>query len=146
MSILLPRSATQVTSLLRAYVTRLDSLGKATPRQEGPLSGCQLLTQEACNSRQILWLVQLLGKDIRQLRRSRDADQFHVAILGNFMGKLFPDVNVLGILPVTDDFVCPFNARSFVLVHTRVGSCCAKPMCSRRLQWFSTTVAAIEAE
>ena len=72
--------ATQVcdTPLLRAYVTRLDSLGEAPPLEdEGPLSGCHLLTQDTRDARQELREVQRLGQDVRQLRRSRDADKLH---------------------------------------------------------------------
>ena len=94
--------ATQVcdtgTPLLRADVTGLDSLSEAPPRQE-------------------LREVQRLGQDIRQLRRSRDADKLHVAILDDLMSKVFPDVNVLGALPAADDIVPPFDTCRVVLVH-----------------------------
>ena len=89
------------TPLLRADVTRLDSLGEASLLEdEGPLSGCHLLTQDPRDALQELREVQRLGQDVRQLRRSRDADKLHVAILDNLMGKVFPDVNlnVLGAL------------------------------------------------
>ena len=112
--------ATQVcdTHLLRADVTRLDSLGKAPPLEdEGPLSACHLLTQDTRDARQELREVQRPGQDIRQLRRSRDADKRHVAILDNLMGKVFPDVNVLGALPAADDIVPPFDTCSVVLVY-----------------------------
>ena len=112
--------ATQVcdTPLLRADVTRLDSLGEAPPLEdEGPLSGCHLLTQDTRDARQELREVQRLGQDIRQLRRSRDADKLHVAILDDLMGKVFPDVNVLGALPAADDTVPPFVTCRIVLVH-----------------------------
>ena len=115
--------ATQVcdTPLLRADVTRLDSLGEAPPLEdEGPLSGCHLLTQDTRDARQELREVQRLGQDIRQLRRSRDADKLHVAILpmsDDLMGKVFPDVNVLGALPAADDMVPPFDTCRVVLVH-----------------------------
>ena len=72
--------ATQVcdTSLLRADVTRLDSLGDAPPLEdEGPLSGCHLLSQDTRDTRQ----------ELRELRRSRDADKLHVAILDDLMSK-----------------------------------------------------------
>ena len=49
--------ATQVCDapLLRADVTRLDSLGEAPPLEdEGPLRGCHLLTQDACDARQVV--------------------------------------------------------------------------------------------
>ena len=106
------------TPLLRADVTRLDSLGEAPPLEdEGPLSGCHLLTQDACNACQVLREVQRLGQDVRQLRRSRDADKLHVAILDDLMGEVFPDVNVLGALPAADDIVPPFDTRCVVLVH-----------------------------
>ena len=45
--------ATQVCDipLLRADVTQLDSLGEAPfLEDEGPLGGCHLLTQDACDS------------------------------------------------------------------------------------------------
>ena len=106
------------TPLLRADVTRLDSLGEAPPLEdEGPLSGCHLLTQDACNACQVLREVQRLGQDVRQLRRSRDADKLHVAILDDLMGEVFPDVNVLGALPAADDIVPPFDTCRIVLVH-----------------------------
>ena len=119
--------ATQVcdTPLLRADVTRLDSLGEAPPQaleDEGPLSGCHLLTQDTRDARQELREVQRLGQDVRQLGRSRDADKLHVAILNDLMGKVFSDVNVLGTLPAADDIVPPFDTCSVVLVHhTGVG-------------------------
>ena len=76
------------TPLLRADVTRLDSLGEAPPLEdEGSLSGCHLLTQDACNACQVLREVQRLGQDVRQLRRSRDADKLHVAILDDLIVK-----------------------------------------------------------
>ena len=112
--------ATQVcdTPLLRADVTRLDSLGEATPLEdEGPFSGCHLLTQETRDARQKLRVVQRLGQDVRQLRRSREADKLHVAILDNFISKVFADVNVLGVLPAADDIVSPFDTCRVVLVH-----------------------------
>jgi hypothetical protein len=112
--------ATQVcdTPLLRADVTRLDSLGEAHPLEdEGPLSGCHLLTQDACDTRQVLREVQRLGQDVCQLRSSRDADMLHVAILDDLMGEVFPDVNVLGAPPAADDIVPPFNTCRIVLVH-----------------------------
>ena len=65
--------ATQVcdTPLLRADVTRLDSLGEAPPLEdEGPLSGCHLLTQDAFDARQVLREVQRFGQDVRQLYRN----------------------------------------------------------------------------
>ena len=106
------------TPLLRADVTRLDSLGQTPPLEdEGPSSGCHLLTQDACDARQVLREVQRLGQDIRQLRRSRDADKLHVAILDDLMGKVFPDVNVLGSLAAADDIVPPFDTCSVVLVY-----------------------------
>ena len=112
--------ATQVCDipLLRTDVTRLDSLGEAPPLEdEGPLSGCHLLTQDTRDARQELREVQRLGQDIRQLRRSRDADKLHVAILDDLMSKVFPDVNVLGALAAADDIVPPFDTCSVVLVH-----------------------------
>ena len=86
---------------------------------EGPLSGFHPLTQDACDARQleVLREVQRLGHDIRQLRPSRDADKLHVAILDDLMGKVFPDVNVLGALPAADDIVPPFDTCRVVLVH-----------------------------
>ena len=109
--------ATQV-----CVVTRLDSLGEAPPLEdEGPLSGCHLLcyilTQDTRDARQELREVQRLGQDIRQLRRSRDADKLHVAILDDLMSKVFPDVNVLGALAAADDIVPPFDTYRVVLVH-----------------------------
>ncbi len=99
-------------------MTRLDSLGEAPPLEdEGPLSGCHLLTQDACDARQVLREVQRLGQDIRQLRRSRDADKLHVAILDDLMGKVFPDVNVLGAFPSAIDIVPPFDTCRIILVH-----------------------------
>ena len=68
--------------------TRLNSLGELEEpplQDEGPLSGCHLLIQDTRDARQILLEVQLLGQDVRQLRRSRDADEFHVAILNDLM-------------------------------------------------------------
>ena len=122
------------TPLLRADVTRLDSLGEAPPLEdEGPLSGCHLLTQDACNACQVLREVQRLGQDVRQLRRSRDADKLHVAILDDLMGEVFPDVNVLGALPAADDIVPPFDTCRIVLVH-RGWLRLRKPMRSRRLR------------
>ncbi len=112
--------ATQVcdTPLLRADVTRLDSLGEAPPLEdEGPVSGYHLLTQDACDERQLLREVHRLGQDVLQLRRSRDADKLHVAILDDLMGELFPDVNVLGALPAADEIVPPFDTCRIVLVH-----------------------------
>ncbi len=113
--------ATQVcdTPLLRADVARLDSLGEAPPLEdEGPSSGCHLLTQDACDARQVLLEVQRLGQDVRQLRHSRDADKLHVAILDDLMGEVFPDVNVLGALPAAADaIVPPFKTCRIVLVH-----------------------------
>ena len=118
------------TPLLRADVTRLDSLGEAPPLEdEGPLSGCHLLTQDSCDARQVLREVQRLGQDVRQLRRSRDADKLHVAILDDLMGKVFPDVNVLGAFPSASDIVPPFDTCRIILVHRS-----AKPMRSRRLR------------
>ncbi len=54
---------------------------------------------------------------MRQLRRCRDADELHVAILDNLMSKMLADVNVLGVLPAADDIVPPFYTRCVVLVH-----------------------------
>ncbi len=71
-------------------MTRLDSLGEA--EDEGPLSGCYILTQDAS---QVLRKVQRLGQDPRQLRRSRDSDELHVVILDNLVNKMLADVNVL---------------------------------------------------
>ncbi len=50
-------------------------------------------------------------------RRSRDADQLHVAILDNFMRKVLPDVNVLGVFPAANDVVFSLNARSILFIH-----------------------------
>ena len=106
------------TPLLRADVTRLDSLGEAPPLEdEGPLSGCHLLTQDSCDARQVLREVQRLGQDVRQLRRSRDADKLHVAILDDLMGEVFPDVNVLGAFPSANDIAPPFDTCRIILVH-----------------------------
>ena len=115
--------ATQVcdTPLLRTDLNQLDSLGEAPPiEDEGLLSGCHPLTQDACNARQELLEVQRLGQDVRQLRRSQDADKLHVAILNDLMGKVSPDVNVIGALPAADDIVPPltlFPPCRVVLVH-----------------------------
>ncbi len=78
-----------------------------------------LTSEDACNARKILWVVLRLGQDICQLRHSRDGDRLHVAILDDFICKIcvFPDVNVLGAFPAADDFVSPFNAPCFVLMH-----------------------------
>ncbi len=77
------------TPLLRVYVTRLHSLDEAPPLEdEGPLSDCYLLTQDAYDSRQILLELQLLGQDVSHSRRSRDADKLHVAILDNLMSEI----------------------------------------------------------
>jgi hypothetical protein len=108
------------TPLLRADVTRLDSLGEAPPLEdEGPLSGCHLFAQHACNARQI--------SQVSQRLRSRDADELHVAILNDLMSKVFPDVNVLCALPAA-------SIHAVLFSRTGVGCVCAKPMRSRRLR------------
>ena len=115
-------------------MTRLDILGEAPPLEdESPLSGCHLLTQDARDARQELRELQRLGQDIRQLRRSRDADKLHVAILDDLMGKVFPEVNVLGALSAADVIVLPFDTCSGVFVH-RGRLCLREPMRSRRLR------------
>ena len=112
--------ATQVcdTPLLRVVVTRLDSLGEAPALEdEGPLSGCHLLTHDTRDARQELWEVQ---RRVRQLRRSRDADKIHVAILNDLMGKVFLDVNVLGALPAPMTLF-PHSIHAVLSSYTGVG-------------------------
>ncbi len=47
--------------------TPLDSLDEAPPlEEEGPFCCCHLVTQDACDARQVLLEVQLLGQDVRQ--------------------------------------------------------------------------------
>ena len=108
------------TPLLRADVTRLDSLCVATPLEDkGPFSSCHLLAENTCHACLPLREVQALGQDIRQLEFGRDSgsDKPHVAILNYFMREVLANVNVLGSFPTPDDVVSPFNARSVVLLH-----------------------------
>ena len=58
--------------------------------------------------------MQWLGQDVRKLRRRQDADKLHVAFMNDLMGKVFPDVNVLGALPTADDIVPPFDASNTI--------------------------------
>ncbi len=67
-----------------------------------------------------------------------------MAILDDLMREVLPDVNVLSALTATNDGVAPFNAHCVVFVQ-RGGLLLRKPIWSRRLQRYSTSVAAVEA-
>ncbi len=49
-----------------------------------------------------LRVVEALGEDIRELGRSGDADEQHLAILNNLVGEVLQDVDELGLLPSAD--------------------------------------------
>jgi hypothetical protein len=71
--------------------------------------------------------------------RQGSTNQLHVAILNNFMRKVFPDVNVLGALPAAYDIVSPFNACSIVFINwSRFLVLC--------MRMYRTSVAAVDAE
>ena len=61
------------------------------------------------------------GEDVRELGRSGDADEQHLAIqvLDDLVGKVLPNVDVLGSLPSADDVVTPLDARRVVFVDRR---------------------------
>jgi hypothetical protein len=61
------------------------------------------------------------------------------------MCKVFLDVNVLGALPAAYDVVSPFNASSIVFIHWGLLLFC-KPIFSRRLRMYRTSVASVDAE
>ncbi len=68
-----------------------------------------------------------------------------MTVLDHLMSEVLPDVNVLRTLSTTNDVVSPLDARGVVLVHRSRGSL-AKPMLSRRLHRYKTSVAAVDAE
>ena len=72
-----------------------------------------------------------------------------MAIVHNLMSKMLADVDVLGALPAADDIVPPFDTRCVVgqlSSYIGVGCVCVKPMRSRRLRRYSTSVVAVDAE
>ncbi len=74
------------------------------------------LAEDAFDACLPLRVVQALGEDIRELGRSGDADEQHLTILNDLVGKVLPDVDVLGSLPPAVDVVTPLNARRVVFV------------------------------
>ncbi len=54
-----------------------------------------------------------------KISASWDEDEQHLAILKNFVGKVLPDVDLLGSLPSADDVVTPLDARSVVFIDRR---------------------------
>ncbi len=61
--------------------------------------------------------MQSLGQDIGHLGRRQNLDQLHLTILNDFVGEVFPDVDVLGTFPSANDVVTPLDARGVVLVY-----------------------------
>jgi hypothetical protein len=63
--------------------------------------------------------VQALGEDIRELGYRGDADKQHLAILNDLVGKVLPDVDLLGSLPFTNEVVTPLDAHHDVFIDQR---------------------------
>ena len=57
-----------------------------------------------------------LGEDICKLLRGVDSNQTQVSILDRFMGKVLPDVDVLGTFSASDNVVAPLNTSVIVLI------------------------------
>ena len=112
---------------------------------KGPLSGFNyLLAQDSSYTRSPLPEVKRLDQYIRQLAGRSDSDQPHLAILDDFVGEVLPDVNVLSTLSSTDDVVS-YSMHAVLSSYTRVGLVWAKPMFSKRLRRYKTSVASVEA-
>ncbi len=73
--------------------------------------------------------------DICELPRGVDSNQAQVSILDRLVGKVLPDVDVLGTLSASENVVAPLNAGIVVLVDRGPGLCRkvgANPMLRKR--------------
>ena len=107
------------TPLLRADVTRLESLDDPPPLEDrGPLrSKSNRPAEDTLHACLPLRVVQALREDIRELERSGDAYEPHIAVLDDLVREVLPDVNMLGPLTSSNDVVAPLDARGVVLEH-----------------------------
>ena len=62
-------------------------------------------------------MVKALGEGVRELERSGDAYEPHIAVLDDLVREVLPDVNMLGPLTSSNDVVAPLDARGVVLEH-----------------------------
>ena len=60
-----------------------------------------------------------LGEDICELLRGVDSNQAQVSILDHLVGKVLPDVDVLGTFSASDNVVAPFTQTSFIIMSNK---------------------------
>ena len=74
--------------------------------------------KQALGTHFLLWQLDSLGHNIRELRSRCDLRKDHVSIPDGLMGEVLANVNVLGSLMAADDAVSPLNAGRVVLIHS----------------------------